>query len=217
MIFIGLFTVKLAAQEAANDPFLIPADEVAKEHEKWPKKLAPPEADLKQFGEPNLAMPIANGREDVRFIWVPTFHKPISIRVTKKDGKVILKTVIMSGKGGYSWGKIESQSETTLTEKQWQDIITLVSVDGAREPSQQAKAEYIDDFVVMMSGLDGSTWYLEVRDKRGYTVEGVPNPLVGGDEAIKELKNLTSLDFGPFLAVCQKLWGLAELTGTPKY
>lgn len=121
----------------------------------------------------------------------------------------------MSGKGGYDWGKIEVEKEFPLTLQQWADIVTLASVDGAREPSQKAEKELREHFVEAMSGLDGSTWYLEVRDRNGYTVEGVPNPLVGDDQRVKRIKETTNLDFRPFLAVCLKLFELSGLDERP--
>ena len=112
-------------------------------------------------------------------------------------------------------------------------LLALTSVDGAREPSQKAIKEIKESFGDFMSGLDGEVWYLEVRDKGGYTVEGVPNPILrahneegdpfdedkwnsgrtvyGDDSEIKRFKESYNLDFRPFLAVCLKLIELSGL------
>lgn len=208
-----LFTHALAGEEAIRDPFAEGAEEPAG----WPKRLTPSEKHLKRFDEPVLKgiAPVDAG--DIRFIWVPTFNKPISIRATKTGDKIILRVVRMSGKGGYEWEKVEVQKELPLTQQQWNDLVALASVDGAREPSQKAEKELRDNFVEAMSGLDGSTWYLEVRDKNGYTVEGVPNPLVGDEQEVKRIKETTNLDFRPFLAVCLKLFELSGLDERPAY
>jgi hypothetical protein len=213
IVLASLLAHTLAGEEAIRDPFA----EGAEEPVGWPKRLAPSEKHLKRFHEPVLKgiAPVDAG--DIRFIWVPTFNKPISIRATKIGDKVILRVVRMSGKGGYDWENIEVQKELPLTQQQWTDIVTLASVDGAREPSQKAEKELREHFVEAMSGLDGSTWYLEVRDRNGYTVEGVPNPLVGDEQEVKRIKGTTNLDFRPFLAVCLKLFELSGLDERPNY
>lgn len=128
-----------------------------------------------------------------------------------------LPELTRNDKGGYEWEKIEVQKALPLTQQQWNDLVALTSADGAREPSQKAEKELRENFVEAMSGLDGSTWYLEVRDRKGYTVEGVPNPLVGDEQEVKRIKETTHLDFRPFLAVCLKLFEFSGLDHRPDY
>ncbi len=212
IVLTALFAHTLAGEEALPDP--APKTE---EPAKRPQRLAPSEENLKRFGEPSLKGPATVDSTDIRFIWVPTFNKPISIRATKAGGKVILKVVRMSGKGGYEWEKIEFEKTLALTNQQWTELINLASVDGAREPSQKATKELRENFADVMSGLDGSKWYLEVRDQKGYTVEGVPNPIVEDQQEVKRIKETMKLDFGPFVAVCLKLFQFSGLDERPNY
>lgn len=211
-VLAAFFAHTLAGEEAL-DPFAPKIEEAAKR----PQRLPLPEENLKRFSEPSLKRPSAVDTADIRFIWVPTFKRPVSIRATKAAGKVILKVVRMSGKGGYEWGKIEVEKSLALTDPQWTELIDLVSVDGAREPSQKAIKEVRENFADVMSGLDGSIWYLEVRDRKGYTVEGVPNPIVGDQQEMKRIKETMKLDFGPFMAVCLKLFEFSGLDERPDY
>jgi len=213
IVLTALFTHALAGEDATRDPFADKTEKAARR----PQRLAPSEKSLKRFGEPVLKGPSPVDGGDIRFIWVPTFNKPISIRVTKAGDKVTLRKVRMSGKGGYEWEKIEVEKTLALTQQQWRDLITLASVDGAREPSQKATKELRENFVDTLSVADGSIWYLEVRDKNGYTVEGVPNPFVGNEQEVKRLKEKTKLDFEPFLAICLKLFELSGLDERPDY
>lgn len=213
IVLTALLAHTLAGEEALPDPFGPKAEEAARR----PQRLAPSEEKLKRFDEPVLKGPAPVDAGDIRFIWIPTFNKPISIRATKTGDKVILKVVRMTGKGGYEWEKIEVQKTLALTKQQWTELITLASVDGAREPSQKATKELRENFADAMSGLDGSTWYLEVRDQKGYTVEGVPNPIVGDEQEVKRIKETVKLDFGPFMAVCLKLFEFSGLDERPNY
>lgn len=208
-----LFAHALAGEKGIQDPFT----EGSEQPSKWPQRLAPSRKYLKEFDEPDLKVHAPADTGDIRFIWVPTFDKPISIRATKTGDKIILRVVRMSGKGGYEWEKIDIQKVLPLTQQQWNDLVALVSVDGAREPSQKAEKELRENFAEAMSELDGSTWYLEVRDRNGYTVEGVPNSLVGDDQEMKRFKETTHLDFRPFLAVCLKLFEYSGLEDRPNY
>lgn len=213
IVLAALFSHTLAGEEALPDPFAPKTEKPVR----GPQRLAPSEAELKRFEEPVLKGATLVDAGDIRFIWVPTFNKPISIRATKTGDKVILKVVQMSGKGGYEWETIEVQKTLALTKQQWAELITLAAVDGAREPSQKATKELRENFADVMSGFDGSTWYLEVRDQRGCTVEGVPNPIAGDEHEVKRIKETMKLDFGPFMAVCLKLFEFSGLNERPNY
>jgi hypothetical protein len=168
-----------------------------------PARLAPSEEKLGKFGEPVLKGPVAEGDGEMRFIYIPTFQKPFSVRVTKTGDEVLLRVVRMSGNGGYDWKEVVVRKTIPLTLAQWQELNRLAAVEGAREPSQLA-----------MSGLDGTTWFLEVRDGKSYTVEGVPNPEMDEEHA-KKCKEEMNLDFRPFLAVCLKLFEFSGLDDGP--
>jgi hypothetical protein len=213
IVLAALFAHALAGEESTRDPFAEKTEVPARR----PQRLKPSEEELKRFDEPVLKGPAPVDAGDIRFIWIPTFNKPVSIRATKTGDKVILKVVRMSGRGGYEWEKVEVQKTIALTNQQWAALIALASVEGAREPSQKAVKELRENFVDAMSGLDGSTWYLEVRDQKGYTVEGVPNPIVGDEQEVKRAKETVKLDLGPFMAVCLKLFEFSGLDERPDY
>jgi hypothetical protein len=195
------------------DPFARVADKIPR----WPQSIAPSEEQLKSFNEPSLKAPAPADSTEIRFIWVPTFNKPVAIRATKTGDKRILKVVRMSGLGGYDWGKIEIEKSVEITDPQWKTLAGLASADGARKPTEKAEKELRENFVEAMSGLDGSTWFLEVRDTDGYTVEGVPNPIIGDAAVEKSLKEKSNLDLKPFLSVCLKLFDFSGLEERPSY
>jgi len=85
----------------------------------------------------------------------------------------------------------------------------------SRKPTDYLHKEHKENFIEMASGLDGSTWYLEVKDTNGYTVEGVPNPLDDKGKAMADKE--MGLDLAPFVATCELLIKLAEIKLTEKY
>jgi hypothetical protein len=208
IVLAALFTHALADEEAKRDPFTPKTEGQAKR----PQRLAPSEEGLKSFKELSLKGPAPADTTDIRSIYVPTCGKPFSIRVTKARDKVTLKVVRMSGEGGYEWGKIDLQKSLVITDQQWASLIALATVDGAREPSQKANKEIKENFADVMSGaLDGATWYLEMRDKNGYTVEGVPNPRGEADPDFAIYLKKNGLDLKPFIDVCIYLFDLSGL------
>jgi len=211
LILISVLCCHGYSQEV--DPFSKPVAEPAKR----PQRIAPSAEELKKLKEPSLKDEKREQGTDVRFIWVPTFHRPISIRASGNGGKIALRVVRMKGKGGYDWGEIETDRMIEISQKQWSQLVSLIAVDGAREPSQKAEKELRENFLDAMSGFDGSTWFLEVRDKKGYTVEGVPNPMIEDAALRKKLKQESKLDLDPFLAVCLKLFELSGLDEKPSY
>lgn len=212
--FAALVAHAVADEEAKpSDPF---AEPVAS-HESWPSSIEPTKQQLEKLGEPVLKDAAQKHLTGIRFIWVPTFDSPISIRATRQGDKKTLTVVQMAGKGGYEWGAVKTTKTIELADKQWAELIDLCSVDGARAPSQKLEKEFRDNFVEAMSGLDGSNWFLEVTDDKGYTVEGIPNPIIEDAELAKSLKEKSNLDLKPFLDVCFYLFDLSGLTKRPHY
>jgi hypothetical protein len=79
MVLTALFAHASAGEEAMWDPFAEKTEKPARR----PQRLAPSEEYLKRFDEPSLKGAAPGDTGDIRFIWVPTFNKPISIRVTR--------------------------------------------------------------------------------------------------------------------------------------
>ncbi len=57
-----------------------------------------------------------------RFLWLPTFHSPISVRFVKSDAGVILHAVRLDGKGGYEPGNIIVRKSKKLMPAHWERI-----------------------------------------------------------------------------------------------
>jgi hypothetical protein len=201
------FFCQLSVFPEEVDPFKDTVGEVRK----WASNISPSENTLQWFSEPSLKSEDSKGTTDIRFIWISTFRKPFSIRASKLKDKIELTVVRMKGLGGYDWGEVETRETKEITVQQWQALLRLIAVDGARKPSLRAKKSLRENWVEAFSALDGSTWFLEVRDDSAYTVEGVPNPIIRDRTLAQKLKKDSGLDLDPFLAVCRELFEMSEL------
>ncbi len=208
---------RVATRDGKNDPAEPIDDPFAQQPPLTPSpptSLVPSKNALAQFGEPDWSGAAATTTSvEVRFILVPTFNNPISIRASKTNGKATLTVVQMAGKGGYEWETVKMRKTIEIDDGQWAKLAELCAVGGARKPTDKMDKEFREGFVDFMSGLDGQVWFLEVKDDKGYTVEGVPNPtdspLAENSEEAKALKNQHHVDLEPFVDVCRYLFELS--------
>ena len=57
-----------------------------------------------------------------RFLWLPSFHNPISVRFVKSDDGAVLYAVRLNGKGGYEPGNIIRRKSVKLSLAHWKRI-----------------------------------------------------------------------------------------------
>lgn len=140
-----------------------------------PEDFRPRPDTLKLLREPSLEkLSDAERFPSIRFLWVRTFHSPISFRAyMTKDGPRF-RVARTSGKGGYDWGTLDFEKDFPLKNEVWLRILKLLQADGARQPFKNVKPGARD----FLSGMDGATWTLEVVDKSGYTVDSVWSPTI---------------------------------------
>lgn len=96
--------------------------------------------------------------EIFRFIWLRTFHKPVSIRVSKVRGKCILTLKVAEGAGGYEAGRLITDTSFFITMNEWKGIVSKTAAINFWNLTP-----FIDD-----GGKDGSEWILEGKNKNRY-------------------------------------------------
>jgi hypothetical protein len=125
--------------------------------------------------EPSLFAAEENGkREEYRFLWLRTFHKPIVIRIWSDGSGAQMRVVRLSGAGGYDPGHIESDTTTKISLGDWKRFHERIA---NAQFWQLPTKETPDTF-----GTDGSQWILEGRDATKYHVVDRWTPR-GGDYA----------------------------------
>lgn len=170
----------------------------------------PSPLSLKHFGEPSLVqLKDAATRPAIRFVWIRTFHAPISIRAYLTSDGPRLRVARMSGKGGYDWGTLDFENDYPLSTSHWERLTALINVEYARQPLRDVKPENRE----MLNGLDGASWILEVADSKGYTTADVSNPTTVSQMKEEERRHIESLGFRlePFIAVCKYLIQFAPM------
>ena len=125
---------------------------------------------LLAMGEPSLSCG-PESRETYRFVWLRTFHRPISVRATKHHNVAKLTVVELDGAGGYAPGKVASTVEKELSRKDWAMLeTTLAAIDFWKMPARSG----VDDL-----GLDGAQWIVEGRRPDKYHIVDRWSPRTG--------------------------------------
>jgi hypothetical protein len=116
---------------------------------------------LKAMKEPSLWKVSQKDRSATvyRFLWLPTFHHPISVRLVKSSDSAVLHIVKLDGRGGYEPGGISVLKSNKLTDKQWDEFKRrLDKAKFWKMPTGEEEAEGIvldGDRLILEGVLDG--------------------------------------------------------------
>lgn len=126
--------------------FLIPADSIGAFRACWYSVF------LEAFHEPDLRITPLSSPDLYRFLWLPTFSQPVSIRIESHEaggGTVVL--VAGSGAGGYEPGKVVRRDSLSITASEWAQLTDGVAAAQLWSMSAAGGRQ----------GLDGSSWLIE--------------------------------------------------------
>lgn len=91
--------------------------------------------------------------EAYRFLWLRSFHHPISVRIETAGGKAALVAVELDGQGGYEPGAVDRRKTRTLGAEEWRGLADAVAAAGFWEmPTIDPKEQ---------NGEDGAEWIIE--------------------------------------------------------
>jgi hypothetical protein len=84
---------------------------------------------LKAMKEPSLWKLSQKDRSATvyRFLWLPTFSRPVAVRVVRSSEGAMLHAVLLDGQGGYDPGKIIVSRSAKLGEKQWEEFLRYLA------------------------------------------------------------------------------------------
>ncbi len=155
---------------------------------------------LRAMNEPSLLSMKDHGRHDqFRFLYLPTFSKPIVFRTVQKEGKFFIRTKRLDGKGGYDPGELELDADIQISRREYEALRKLIrnQFESLKNSSEEAEA---------LSGLDGSQWILEAIIEGEYHFRDIwsPKSLPNvSKEKFKEQMGFDMPDFRPFVTACE--------------
>jgi hypothetical protein len=160
-------------------------------------------AHLAAMKERLLFTNMGSDNSDVfRFLYLPSFHNPMVIRIEKNGDEITLVSKRLSGKGGYDPGKLTTQQTKVLDKSAWQGLQAHVQQSGLWDLPTTEATSYINDQGILTGWghRDGAQWIVEaVRDGKYYAVERTsPN-----DQWYR--------DCAKFRRLCTYMLGLSDL------
>lgn len=131
---------------------------------------------LQALKEPSLWDLSKNQKlQSYRFLWLRTFHHPISVRLdVQQDRTSLLTTKITSGHGGYEPGKLVVTKSRKLTKDQTTWFLDRIEELGFWKLASFEKPYEIgpNGEKVPLIGLDGAQWIVEgVKDGKYHVVD----------------------------------------------
>jgi hypothetical protein len=118
----------------------------------------------KLFGDAAATLSIDDPNAEIyRITIIPTFYKPIRIRVEKRRNAYILTAKRLSGKGGYKAGKLETEKRRRLSSREWERLHELLrTVDFWQMPDrdEDTTPEKEGEISVLVC-MDGADWVIE--------------------------------------------------------
>jgi hypothetical protein len=121
---------------------------------------------LRAANEPALA---GSKPETVRFLWLRTFHSPVTVVIIDEGKSLRLRARRLSGQGGYVPGRIAAHIDRQLTSQEaasWR--ILSGRVDPWRLPNSNCEV-----------ALDGAQWIIEAAGPKGHTIADWQSPKSG--------------------------------------
>ena len=174
------------------------------------------------MGEPSLAGQKLEPRDQCRFLFLPSFHRPLVVRFWKTADGAAFRAVHLGGRGGNDpLGPIEDETKGTIPETQWKQIEAGFAEEAVRQPLKSLTEDQIN----LLSGMDGAEWILEERRGDKYRVTAVWSPPAWEEMRKKGFDPKEFAKFGlpvppsdfrlpdlrPFIRQCQLLLDLAKV------
>ena len=158
LIYAGLALLCISSA-IAEQPDNFPIDKkgvsgISEFENRWYSKA------LDRLEERALMLAKTNRTKLFRFILLPTWGNPISVRLSIAEGVARIEGKRLDGLGGYDPGKLVEKTSTTLRETEVKEFIALYDRMGFFTLNTADK----------MLGKDGSQWILEAADEGKYHV-----------------------------------------------
>lgn len=106
---------------------------------------------LRAMQEPSLSCGERTVEFTYRFLWLRTFHHPISVRIEKEGSSVTLSAVELDGAGGYAPGGIAKRVHRALSSAEQEKLLTKLNRIGFWEMRTNQN----------QFGPEGAQWVLE--------------------------------------------------------
>jgi hypothetical protein len=125
---------------------------------------------LAVFKESQIVIAPNQDGEIYRIFIAPTFYHPLSIRVEKIGDNYLLIAKLLSGQGGYQWGRLKKEKRRMLTQKEQQTLLALIKEASFWSLTTEEKEVGPNEKGEETICLDSTSWTLEGMSAGKYHV-----------------------------------------------
>src|SRR4051794_15824346 len=91
-----------------------------------------------------------------RFLWLPTWERPIAVRIERTGNGATVRLLQLDGAGGYDPGKIAINTQVPVGEREWDRLTTLASRAGIWDmPTRIADLGHDGENLIVEGVADG--------------------------------------------------------------
>lgn len=101
-----------------------------------------------------------------RFLWLRSFHRPVAVRIERRENGTYLTAVELDGAGGYAPGAVSRRIERLVDAEQARSFLRALEQAGVWAEGGERRT----------LGLDGARWIVEARDGARYRVHDQWSP-----------------------------------------
>lgn len=107
---------------------------------------------LKALGELPLHRMVEQDAEIYRLLLLPTFTRPLCVRIEHRPAETRLMAARLSGRGGYEPGVVDKKQERLVKQAEWERARQILARPALWQTPRQNSRHYT---------LDGTVWVLE--------------------------------------------------------
>lgn len=108
------------------------------------------DAHLRAMAEPAMTAVATRANKAFRFTLLPSFDRPVMVRIESRADGFVLEAIVLSGAGGYEPGVVVERVARSLTDAEWRSIEQGAERIGFWELEHEISLDF-----------DGSSWLLE--------------------------------------------------------
>lgn len=120
--------------------------------------------------EPSLVVSKPCSAKVYRFLWLRSAHPPVSVRAWTANGKHVLVAKYLDGRGGYFRGRFAQTRVKSLSDEQWNSLMTLLNDASFWNLPTEEPIEPPRDGSFGMIQFDGASWIVEAAVDNGYHI-----------------------------------------------
>ena len=98
-----------------------------------------------------------------RLLWLPTWGRPVAVRIERSGKLVTLNAVLLGGDGGYEIGELATSKRVALSERDWDTLVARTQGAGFWNMPTSIDDAGVDGERLVVEGLKNGEFHVVSR------------------------------------------------------